>query len=125
MVAKCVYMAGTLAAVALAAGCSKEPTVSFANDVMPVLNQHCIECHDTGGAGTLKSGFMVDSYESVMAGTTLGPMVVAGDPLSSNLYRMVAKEVDQPIRMPHERSALTPEERTVIKTWIAEGALDN
>jgi uncharacterized membrane protein len=38
---------------------------------------------------------------------------------------MVAREVDKSIRMPHEKSALTAEERTVIKTWIAEGALDN
>ena len=125
MVIKRIYLAGTLAAVALATGCSKAPTVSFANDVMPVLSLHCIECHDVGGDGTQKSGFAVDSYNSVMAGTTLGPMVVAGDPLSSNLYRMVAKEVDKTIRMPHEKSSLTAEEKAVIKTWIAEGALDN
>ena len=122
---KCIYVTGALAAVALATGCSKAPTVSFASDVMPVLGQHCIECHDAGGVGTEKSGFKVDSYDSVMAGTTLGPMVVAGDPLSSNLYRMVAREVDKSIRMPHERSALTAEERAIIKTWITEGALDN
>ena len=125
MVIKRIYMAGTLAAVALVTGCSKAPTVSFANDVMPVLDQHCTECHAEGGDGALKSGFRVDSYDSVMAGTTLGPMVVAGDPLSSNLYRMVALEVDKPIRMPHGRSALTDEQRAMVKTWIAEGALNN
>ena len=125
MVIKNIYMASTLAVIALATGCSKSPTVSFANDVMPVLGQHCIECHDAGGAGTEKSGFKVDSYDSVMAGTTLGPMVVAGEPLSSNLYRMVAREVDKSIRMPHGRNSLTAEERALIKTWIAEGALNN
>jgi uncharacterized membrane protein len=125
MVIKHIYVAGALAAVALATGCSKAPTVSFANNVMPVLDRHCTECHVAGGDGAQKSGFMVDSYDSVMAGTTLGPMVVPGDPLSSNLYRMVALEVDKPIRMPHGRSALTDEERAVIKTWIAEGALNN
>jgi uncharacterized membrane protein len=125
MVTKRIYMAGTLAAVAVATGCSKAPTVSFANDVMPVLDQHCTECHVAGGEGAQKSGFVVDSYDSVMAGTKLGPMVVAGDPLSSNLYRMVSMEVDKSIQMPHGKSALTDEERTVIKTWIAEGALDN
>jgi hypothetical protein len=125
MVIKRIYIAGTLMAVALATGCSKAPTVSFANDVMPALDQHCKECHKAGGAGTEKSGFSVESYDSVMAGTTLGPMVVPGDPLSSNLYRMVAREVDKKIRMPHEGSTLTIEERAIIKTWIAEGALDN
>ena len=48
MVIKRIYMAGTLAAVALVTGCSKAPTVSFANDVMPVLDQHCTECHVEG-----------------------------------------------------------------------------
>ena len=120
-----INLAGVLVIVAMATGCSKAPTVSFANDVKPVLGQYCLECHDTGGAGTEKSGFKVDSYDSVMAGTSLGPMVVAGDPLSSNLYRMVAMEVDKSIRMPHEGTALSAEERALIKTWIAEGALNN
>jgi hypothetical protein len=125
MTIKHIYMAGTLAAVALAAGCSKAPTVSFSSDVLPVLERHCQECHQAGGAGTERSGFTVDTYDSVMAGTKLGPMVVPGDPLSSNLYRLVAGEVDESIRMPHQQNAMAAEEIDVIRTWIAEGALDN
>jgi hypothetical protein len=125
MLIKRIYMAVSLVAVALATGCSKAPSVSFAGDVMPVLGKHCKECHQAGSEGALKSGFTVDSYDSVMAGTKLGPMVVAGDPLSSNLYRMVSREVDKSIRMPHGESTLDIEERAVIKTWIAEGALNN
>lgn len=125
MVMKTTYIAGSLVAVVLATGCSKAPTVSFASDVKPVLDTHCAECHKAGGTGTEKSGFSVESYDSVMAGTKLGPMVVAGDPLSSNLYRMVSREVDKSIRMPHGESTLSIEERAVIKTWIDEGALNN
>ena len=125
MVMKPTYVAGSLVAIVLATGCSKAPSVSFASDVKPVLDTHCMECHNAGGTGTEKSGFSVESYDSVMAGTKLGPMVVAGDPLSSNLYRMVAREVDKSIRMPHGESTLSVEERAVIKTWIAEGALNN
>ena len=78
MVMKPTYIAGSLVAVALTTGCSKAPTVSFASDVLPVLNTHCMECHKAGGTGTVESGFSVESYDSVMAGTKLGPMVVAG-----------------------------------------------
>ena len=123
MISKPMYLAGGLVAVALVTGCSKSP--SFASDVKPVLDKHCMECHKPGGTGTEKSGFSVESYATVMAGTKLGPMVVAGDPLSSNLYRMVDREVDKSIRMPHGESTLSQEERAIIKTWIAEGALDN
>ena len=125
MIIKRIYMTGSIAAVILATGCNKAPTVSFAKDVMPVLDTHCKQCHVAGAEGTEKSGFSVDSYASVMQGTKLGPMVVAGDPLSSNLYRMVNREVDKSIRMPHGESTLTLEERAVIETWIAEGAHDN
>ena len=125
MFIKPIHTISTLVAVALTAGCSKSQTVSFAEDVMPVLSEHCMECHKAGDEGTEKSGFSVESYDNIMAGTKLGPMVVAGDPLSSNLYRMVNREVDKSIRMPHGKSTLSPEQRETIKTWIAEGALNN
>ena len=125
MTSKPINLAGCLVVVALVAGCSRSPSVSFASDVKPVLDKHCLECHKPGGTGTEKSGFSVESHATVMAGTKLGPMVVAGDPLSSNLYRMIDREVDKSIRMPHGESTLSEEERAVIKTWITEGALDN
>ena len=125
MTSKPINLAGCLAVVALATGCSKSPSVSFASDVKPVLDKHCLECHKPGGTGTEKSGFSVESHATVMSGTKLGPMVVAGDPLSSNLYRMVDREVDKSIRMPHGESTLSQDERAIIKTWITEGALDN
>ncbi len=125
MISKPIYLTAGLVATALVTGCSKSPSVSFASDVKPLLDQHCIECHKPGTEGMEKSGFSVESHTTVMAGTKLGPMVVAGDPLSSNLYRMVDREVDKSIRMPHGKSTLSEEERATIKTWIAEGALDN
>lgn len=125
MKSKFIDMAAVVAAVVVVTGCSKSPTVSFAGDVKPVLDLYCKECHVPGGDGMEKSGFSVESYETVMKGTTLGPMVVPGDPLSSNLYRMVAREVDKSIRMPHGKSTLSIEERALIKTWIAEGAPNN
>ena len=125
MISKPIYLAAGLVATALVTGCSKSPSVSFASDVKPLLDKHCIECHVPGTEGMEKSGFSVESYATVMTGTKLGPMVVAGDPLSSNLYRMVDREVDKSIRMPHGKSTLSEEERATLKTWIAEGALDN
>jgi len=125
MISKPIYLAAGLVAVALVTGCSKSPSVSFASDVKPLLDKHCIECHVPGTEGMEKSGFSVESYATVMTGTKLGPMVVAGDPLSSNLYRMVDREVDKSIRMPHGKSTLSEEERAMLKTWIAEGALNN
>jgi mono/diheme cytochrome c family protein len=114
------------AAVVVLVGCAdKEAAVSFKTDVKPVLEHYCAECHMPGGEGTAASGFVVDSYSSVMAGGKLGPMVVPGDALSSNLYRLVAGKVHPSIAMPHGKDKLPTEDVEKIKAWIDQGAQDN
>lgn len=111
--------------VLLLVGCDRQAPVSFANDVQPIINKHCIECHMKGGKGNVASGFLVESYASVMKGTKFGPVIVPGDPLSSSLYRLVAGEVDQSIRMPHGKDPIPQQEIATIEAWIAQGAKNN
>jgi hypothetical protein len=112
--------------IMLLAGCGAEQaTVSFQSDVKPLIGKYCSECHLPGGEGAEKSGFMVETYASLMKGTKYGPVVVAGDPLSSSLYRLVAGKVDPSIRMPHGKQAMTQQEITTIEHWIEQGAQDN
>lgn len=110
----------------LLAGCSASPeAVSFNSTVKPLLDKYCSECHTQGGAGAEASGFIITTYESIMKGTKFGPVVVAGDPLSSSLYRLVAGKVDPSIRMPHGKEALAQNEILSIEQWIEQGAKDN
>jgi len=115
----------------LGAGCSKQ--VSFKNDVNPILVSNCLVCH-VGGEGSEKSGFNLQSYNSIMKGTKLGPVIVPGDSESSTLYRLVAQKVEPEIQMPphHDESLaegrldpLTPEQVETIKVWIDQGAKNN
>ncbi len=118
-------LASALSALLLAA-CSTGPAaVSFKNDVKPLLDKYCSECHVKGGDGANASGFVTESYDSVMKGTKFGPVVVAQDPLSSSLYRLVAGKVDPSIRMPHGKEALTQDEIQKIEQWIEQGAKNN
>lgn len=120
-----VTLASTLSAMLLL-GCSAEPaTVSFNNQVKPLIDKYCTECHLTGGAGAEASGFITENYESLMKGTKFGPVIVAGDPLSSSLYRLVAGKVDPSIRMPHGKESLSQEEILKIEQWIEQGAKNN
>lgn len=112
-------------AIAAITACDSAPNVSFKKDVHPILTKRCAECHLAQGEGTQKSGFSTDSYESVMKGTKFGPVVVAGDALSSTLYRLVAGEVDKSIQMPHGKEKLTGQEIKVIQDWIDQGAENN
>jgi hypothetical protein len=117
-----VTFASAISALILV-GCSTGPdAVSFKNDIKPVIDKYCAECHLQGGAGAEASGFETATYETIMKGTKFGPVVVASDPLSSSLYRLVAGKVDPSIRMPHGKEALSPEEILKIEHWIAQGA---
>jgi mono/diheme cytochrome c family protein len=109
-------------AALLASGCSTEKRTGFITDVKPILDNYCAECHTPGGAGTLESGFLVDSYASVMQGTKYGPVVEPGSAESSSLYRLIAGKVDPSIRMPHGDRQMTGEEIETIRLWIDQGA---
>lgn len=123
----------TLQVLALAlaglGGCDRGPdagTVSYRQDVQPILDNYCAECHTGEGAGLEASGFSVASYEAVMRGTKFGAMVEPGDPLSSSLYRLVSgREIHPSIRMPHGQAGLTEAEIAVIESWISQGAKDD
>jgi len=113
------------------AGCSKQ--VSFKDDVTPILVSNCLLCH-VGGEGSEKSGFSLQSYDSLMKGTKFGPVIVPGDGESSTLYRLIAQKVEPEIQMPphHDESLavgrldpLTPEQVETIKMWIDQGAKNN
>lgn len=111
------------------AGCDRSTdatAASFRQDVKPILDNYCAECHTGEGAGVTASGFSVDSYEAVMQGTKFGSMIEPGDPLSSSLYRLVSgREIHPSIRMPHGREKLSDAEVAAIEAWIRQGAQDN
>ena len=109
----------------LLAGCGKYASVSYEKEIKPIIDKHCVECHLNGGQGHAASGFLIESYDSLMKGTKFGPVVVAGDPLSSSLYRLVAGEVDKSIQMPHGKDPISDKEIETIERWIAQGAKNN
>jgi len=101
------------------------PTTSFREDVLPILQMRCAECHQPGGAGFEKSGLDLRSYAGVMKGTKYGPMVVPRDPDSSNLLVLLDWRAAPELRMPHQGKRIPQEERVQIRRWIMEGARDN
>ncbi|MET0066342.1 MAG: c-type cytochrome domain-containing protein [Candidatus Thiodiazotropha sp.] len=115
-----------VSATLLLAGCSNEPAaVSYKADVKPLIDQYCTECHLPGGAGANASGFVTQTYESLMKGTKYGPVIVAGDPLSSSFYRLISGKVDPSIRMPHSKEPMKDKEIQTVETWITQGAQNN
>lgn len=116
-------------ALALAFGAEaapqKKPKVSFAEDVLPLLQFRCGSCHTGEGDGLKISGLDLGSYDGLMKGTKHGPIVVPGDVLTSNLMVLLDGKADKSIQMPHGQKKLSTCDRDIIRTWIHEGAKNN
>jgi len=107
--------------VALLAGCGDKP-LTYQADIKPIIEANCVSCHVPGGTGYEQTGLQLDSYDALMKGTKLGPVVVAGSSVSSTLYRLVSGQADPSIRMPHGQGALPDAEVSKIAAWIDQGA---
>jgi Planctomycete cytochrome C len=105
--------------------CAAEEKVSFKEDILPLLKWRCSSCHEQGGEGFVKSGLDLTTYAGVMKGTKFGPMIIPGDPESSNLMLLLDWRASPALRMPHGKKQLSSCDRNSIRTWIRQGAKDN
>jgi mono/diheme cytochrome c family protein len=92
-------------------------SVSFATDILPMLESRCVSCH--GGDRTEK-GLSLKSYSDAMAGSERGAVITPGDADNSVLADMVISQ-----KMPKRGPKLTPSQIQLIVDWINQGALDN
>jgi len=104
---------------------TSQSKMSFREDVVPIFRGRCESCHQPGGEGTQKSGLDLTTYAGVMKGTKYGPMVIPGDPESSNLILLLDWRASPELRMPHGKKQLSSSDRNAIRAWIREGAKDN
>ena len=104
---------------------NSQSKMSFQDDVMPIFVGRCISCHSPNAQGTQASGLDLTNYASLMKGTKFGPMVIPGDPESSNLMLLLDWRADPKLRMPLGKKQLSPDDRNAIRSWIREGAKDN
>ena len=108
------------------AACSGEPAVSFSQDVKPILDQNCIQCHQAGGEGVVASGFDLTTYDGLMKGARFGPMVIAGDAEGSNMLVLMEGRADPSISMPHgQQKRVSTEDINMVRLWIEQCAKNN
>ena len=109
------------------AGCRTQPQISFRDDVYPILQENCVDCHTPPrGSGYRKTGLSLANYSSLMAGTIYGPVIVPGDSNRSILNMLVEGRADASMRMPHDRKeALSADEIRILNLWVTQGAHDN
>ena len=94
-------------------------SVDFNVDVLPVLEEHCFDCHRDEDAS---SGVRLD-YRAKLLGETDGiRLVEPGNSESSKLIRLVAG-LDPEVRMPPdgEGAPLSPEMIAILRAWVDQG----
>lgn len=94
--------------------------VVFANIVVPMLEQRCIQCHKEGKA---KGKLQMDSYEALVKGGKDGPALVAGSSEKSKMVILASLPEDDDDRMPTDgKPGLNADQITLLKWWIDQGA---
>ncbi|MCS6994752.1 MAG: hypothetical protein N2117_01830 [Anaerolineales bacterium] len=91
--------------------------VSFARDVLPILQNKCINCH--GGQRTAE-GLDMKTYDALMAGSENGSVITPGDSTRSSFITLSAEG-----KMPKRGPKLTAEELRLLTDWVNAGAPNN
>ena len=94
-------------------------TISFANDIAPVLAANCNGCHVN--AQNARGNLNMTSFDRMIRGGDSGPVLVARQPANSLIVQRIKGEGGEP-RMPMGRTPLSDEVIAKFEKWIAEGA---
>ena len=95
--------------------------VSFKRDIWPVINEHCIDCHENPDAD---GEYDMTTVENMLkAGKKAGPAIVPGKPDESPVIQYV-RGMYKP-QMPKKEDPLPPETLHTLRMWIAAGAKDD
>lgn len=115
-----------LASSAFASSVPAQGVVSYKNDVLPIIHDYCLSCHQPGGKGYEKSGLDMRTYQSLMKGTKFGTVIKPGDSFTSILIQVIEGRVHASIKMPFGMNGgLAKDKIAVLKKWVNQGAQDN
>lgn len=92
----------------------------FARLIAPILESRCASCHTGADADV---DLRIDSYEELMFGSELGPVVVPEKPEASALLQVLHLPLEHERHMPPRRkSQLTEEQIEILTWWVRIGA---
>lgn len=93
----------------------------FEKEIRPVLAGKCYGCHSSKSKSPM-GGLVLDTKTGIKRGGNGGPVLVAGDPSSSRLYKALTYNHTD-LRMPPS-GRLAEETVAAFEKWIAAGAPD-
>lgn len=114
------FIAARIAAVAQDSKRGEQSDVDYFDEVRPLLESRCYDCHQGGKA---QGGLQMDNSASVLkGGDSEEPAIVPGDANASLLVDRITSK-DEGIRMPPKGEPLTEAEIDLLRRWINKGAV--
>ncbi len=98
---------------------SAEEKITYQDHVLPLIESNCGKCHNPDKK---KGDLDLTSYSGALKGGGSGPVVVAGNPDSSKLWKAITHAEDP--TMPPNKPKLPDKELEVFRKWIAGGLLE-
>ena len=95
-----------------------EKAPDYEQVVAPILQKYCAGCHNSDDH---EGKFSVESFDDIQKGGEHGAAVLAGDPGTSRLIRMVTGAA-QPKMPPEDKPQLSAEQIAILKAWVETGA---
>lgn len=111
-----LLVAASMAGLARAEG-SAAKKVTYQDDIMPVLRNACLNCHNPDKK---KAGLDLSTYDAAMTGSDNGKMIKPGDSAGSMLFKTI-NHIEEPF-MPQKADKLPDKELALFKAWIDGGA---
>jgi WD40 repeat protein len=100
----------------------RDSPVDFQKEVLPILNKHCVACHN---AATNEGSLILESPAAILKGGDSGPSVIAKKSVDSYLLQVASRQSEPympPLDNKVNATPLSPEELGILKLWIDQGA---
>ena len=115
MIKKAMSLISAVASVAVVSTAA----VTYEQHVYPIMKEHCLNCHNPDKT---KGDLDLASYKALLAGSSSGEIVVAGNASRSALLSVITHE-DEP-EMPPKKPKIPAAEIDIIRQWIAGGIIE-
>ena len=93
--------------------------VTYQDNILPLIQANCAKCHNEDKR---KADLDLTSYQGVLKGSGSGPVVVAGNPDASKLWKAITQSEDP--TMPPNQPPMPDKVLEAFKKWIQGGLLE-
>jgi len=101
----------------LSASLTASAAVDFSHQIVPILREHCAECH---AGDKKKGGFSFNDRESLLEGGEDGAVVAIGKSAESVMLKAILS-ADPDDQMPPKGKRVPADQIALLKQWVDEG----